>query len=139
HEHRWGYLTALKICAICKTSVAKPSRSILIKILCKGTVPNTEPVQWGRKQDRKALAAYMEVSHAKHDLLEESKCGLFISSVAPHVSAFADVIVLYMLWAWCVGNDFVSWTPVDTYIKRIFCDAKFVLVMVPNCMLSLVM
>ena len=90
HEHHQGCLTASKFGEICKTTVAKPSKSIIKEILCGGTVPNTEAVQWGRKHEIKALAAYTEVSNTKHNSLGVLKCGLLISSVAPHLGASAD-------------------------------------------------
>ena len=91
HEHRRGRLTASKFGAICKTSIDKPSKSIVKEIICGGTVPNTPAVQWGRKNEMKALAAYIQVSNIKHgSSLEVLKCGLLISSVAPHLGASAD-------------------------------------------------
>ena len=78
HEHRRGRLTASKFGAICKTSVAKPSRSTLNEILCGGTVPNTEAVQWGRKQERKALAATWRYISVEAYLHEFHTCSLVV-------------------------------------------------------------
>lgn len=77
HEHRRGRLTASKFGAICKTSIDKPSKSIVKEIIYGGTVPNTPAVQWGRKNEMKALAAYIQVSNIKHgSSFEVLKCGL---------------------------------------------------------------
>ena len=92
-EHRRGRLTASKFGAICRTSVGKPSKSLLSEILHRKLVPKTKAIKWGMEHERAAIAAYVTYSSVKHPSIKVHPCGLLVSPLAPHLGATPDGII----------------------------------------------
>jgi hypothetical protein len=94
HRFRAGRITASRLKAVCSTSIAEPSHS-LIKGICyphvnKFTVAATK---WGCDHERVAIEKYVREMSVLHDnfILEEN--GLLINPKFPYMGASPDSIV----------------------------------------------
>ena len=93
-EFRAGRVTASKLYAVCKTSIVKPSRS-LIKAICypQSCTFTSKQTSWGCKHEEAAKDTYHHLMASKHINMSIYKSGLFISNEEPHIAATPDALV----------------------------------------------
>ena len=90
HQQRLGRLTASSFGAICKTSLEKPSKTVVNTILGKKSFTRTEAMTWGIEHENIALNAYKKQLESSHVSFEVDAGGLLVNPLAPHLGASAD-------------------------------------------------
>lgn len=93
-EQRCGRLTASKFGDICKTSIKKPSKSLISDIMQYKTSPSLSipSLKWGREKEATALDQYREIMEKMHADFRIRKSGLYVSPNFPHLGASPDAI-----------------------------------------------
>ena len=92
-EQRKGRITASIFGAVSKTSLEKPSRSLLDRILQLRPFPNVPALEWGRTNEGVARKAYIMAVTSNHSHLKVTQTGLHLHSSYPFVGASPDGIV----------------------------------------------
>lgn len=94
HEQRAGRVTSSTVHAVLHTNPDKPSKSLLMKICKPRTHPlKSEAVQWGNKQEPKALCAYQHFVKQEHNNVNVKREGLKIADELPFIGASADSVM----------------------------------------------
>lgn len=92
HRFRTGRVTASNAGAICATSLNKPSKSLL-KRICYPDKVHSLAMDWGKKKEASARAAYVEATASHHVKFQCQLSGLHIRSDYPFVAATPDGII----------------------------------------------
>lgn len=90
-KHRSGRITASKFKLVCKTSVDKPSLS-LVKSICYPTkfLFKTKATMWGINHEKDAVAAYLAAENPYHQDLTIEEVGLQVIPQYPQFGASPD-------------------------------------------------
>lgn len=89
-EHRKGRLTASTFGAVCRTSVDKPSQSLVSKILQQCPPPKSDA---GTDNESKARAAYELTAKTDHSSFSLETTGLHVNPKYPHLGASPDGLI----------------------------------------------
>ena len=89
-EHRKGRLTASKFGAICRTSLSKPSKSLVDQILQQSSPPKSAALSWGIEHQGTAREEYLQISRMKHKIELTRLC---VHPHFPHLGASPDGLI----------------------------------------------
>ncbi|XP_074039917.1 uncharacterized protein isoform X1 [Leptinotarsa decemlineata] len=92
YRQRTGRITASVFKDVCKTSLKKPSLS-LIKLICYPQKICTKQMKWGIEHEETAINKYHESMIEKHENFLVNKVGLVISVTWPQLGASPDGFV----------------------------------------------
>lgn len=99
--HRKGRLTASRFFNICRTSIEKPSKSLIDSVFRNGTTVKTAATTWGYEKEKVALHAYQKQMRKNHASFTVEPSGLMVNPHAPHLGASPDGLVSCTC---CVGS-----------------------------------
>ena len=72
-EHRKGRITASLFGSISKTSLERPSQSIIDQILQVKSVPNIPALEWGKTKEEDAIKTYLEITSGSRISISPSR------------------------------------------------------------------
>lgn len=95
---RYGRITASKMHAACHTNPEKPAKTIMLDVCPQDSCeskkgPRIPAIEWGKKNELKALKDFEESANKCHSGLSMRKCGFFISTEHSFIGASPDAIV----------------------------------------------
>ena len=89
-EHRKGRLTASRFGAICRTSVDKPAKSLVVQLLQRKSTAKCAALTWGIEKESKARLEYEGVMKISHTSFKVESTGLHVNPKYPHLGASPD-------------------------------------------------
>ena len=92
-EHRKGRLTSSQFGPISRTSLAKPSRSLVSRILQQNPPPMSPAIKWGRDNEGTARAEYKKFAMERHTSFAVEITGLHVNPTYPHLGASPDGLI----------------------------------------------
>lgn len=92
-EHRKGCLTASQFGPISRTSLCKPSRSLVSQILQHSPPAMSPAIRWGRDNEGKARSEYKKYAKERHSSFEVEITGLHVNPKYPHLGGSPDGLV----------------------------------------------
>lgn len=109
---RYGRITASNFAKCVKTSVSKPSKTLLRSIFLQNEGQNMPATLHGKRNERHGVEAALQAfQHNKHTDLKSRKCGLIVSDKYPYFAATPD----YLINCSCCG----------TVVVEVKCPFKF--------------
>ena len=93
-SYRAGRVTASRMRAVCHTSIANPSQS-LIKSICYPEAFSfvSKQTEWGCKHEKKARDIYCRINYRSHDNFQVLDSGLVINPQWPFIGASPDGLI----------------------------------------------
>ena len=93
HRFRIGRITASRAKAVCRTSMEKPSHS-LIRAICypNTSIFSTKATRWGCEHESVAINEYHTKMKEHHENFEIRDCGLVLHPKYPYLGATPDAI-----------------------------------------------
>ena len=92
-DYRKGRITASVFGSVNKTSLEKPSKSVIERILQPKPIPNVPALQWGRTNEDVARREYMSKISANHTCFDVRRTGLHLHQSYPYLGVSPDGIV----------------------------------------------
>lgn len=123
--YRTGRVTASVLGAVCHTNLEKPAASLVNKICYPSKqVLRVPAVEYGRRNERKALAKYKSLFKAAHEDAIFKEAGLFIVKEHLFLAATPDLLVECSCCGPAVVEVKCPWTVRDTSLADLYKDPR---------------